>query len=406
MKTRNYFTKTLLAVLLIIGVTFTSCEKDTDLIPTEEIATNQEQEEISKEIIEKLEKAGFDTKEGLYKDEDGYVVEHDITMTVEEINELAKSLDSTGSKKHYRLGSIIASTKPITVYIDPRLGSAGSNALNTALARYNQLDLKFSFKRSYSKSSYDILIIPYYTKANTRAKAGFPKNGKPHNLIRVNTRYYSTTSKDRSYATVLAHEIGHAIGFMHTDSKNANRIHISRTPLGSSPNSWMLPSIGTNVDRPFSGSDIMALYRLYPKSGSNKAVPFYQYYNSKYVNHAYSAQFSELGRGRGGYKYQKVAFKVFRKGGSGLKALYRYYSGNGVNNAYTTRWGELGYGNSSYRFEGIAGYVYSSPGTGRKPLYRYYQPAGVNNYYTTNFGEFGSGRNGFRYEGIIGYVPR
>jgi hypothetical protein len=73
---------------------------------------------------------------------------------------------------------------------------------------------------------------------------------------------------------VIQHEIGHCIGFYHTDymvanacggtgiSPIVNPIHIPGTPTGNDPNSFMIQCIwGQN--RTFNGNDIIAMNYLY-----------------------------------------------------------------------------------------------------------------------------------------------
>ena len=77
----------------------------------------------------------------------------------------------------------------------------------------------------------------------------------------------------------MAHEIGHAIGFRHTDYMNRSyscggspvnegsagvgAIHVPGTPTGPDPNSWMLSCIGSGQNRPFNANDRTALNYLY-----------------------------------------------------------------------------------------------------------------------------------------------
>jgi hypothetical protein len=80
-------------------------------------------------------------------------------------------------------------------------------------------------------------------------------------------------------ATILAHEIGHCIGFRHTDyfnrsiscggsavnegSAGVGAINIPGTPTGTSSGSWMLSCIGSGQNRPFNSADVTALNYLY-----------------------------------------------------------------------------------------------------------------------------------------------
>jgi hypothetical protein len=121
---------------------------------------------------------------------------------------------------------------------------------------------------------------------NSLASAGFPTRGNPFNRIYVNvnvigrdvTPLYATTFM----ATLLAHELGHCIGFRHTDyfnrpnscgfnpNENPNEgpglegvVHIPGTPVEADPNSWMLACLKQGDNRPFTANDRIALNFVY-----------------------------------------------------------------------------------------------------------------------------------------------
>jgi hypothetical protein len=79
--------------------------------------------------------------------------------------------------------------------------------------------------------------------------------------------------------TVIAHEVGHCIGFRHTDymdrsyscggsptnegASNVGAILIPGTPSGPDAKSWMLSCLSATTDRPFNNNDKTALNYLY-----------------------------------------------------------------------------------------------------------------------------------------------
>ncbi len=154
-------------------------------------------------------------------------------------------------------------------------------ALDIALARYTAENLRLSFTRVFTAAGADIEISK--GNGNFLASAGFPtSSGAPFNSVKVNSNAIGTgtSSAFNNYlATILAHEMGHCIGFRHTDfadrsyscggptaNEGASSIgahYIPGTATGADPNSWMLACIGSNQSRPFNANDKTALNYLY-----------------------------------------------------------------------------------------------------------------------------------------------
>lgn len=237
--------------------------------------------EVSSDVVAKLTAAGFNTSEGLSRYKNGYMVEYDVFLTDHDIEELAApvSVSSEAEEEHYRTTNVVTSTpRTIYVYMDPGFGSYMQTAFNTAISRYNALGLTLTFQATTNASAADIEILSFYEASNTLGfSAGFPTGGNPASPIQLNTYYYNNSSQRADAATVIAHEIGHAIGFRHTDYMNrryscgtggnegsagVGAIHISGTPTNPSANSWML-ACSNGTDRPFTSADRTALTTLY-----------------------------------------------------------------------------------------------------------------------------------------------
>ena len=147
-------------------------------------------------------------------------------------------------------------------------------ALDEALARYNAQNLQLTFTRVSAGGDIDIVK----GGGNYLASAGFPSGGQPYGQVKVNSRAIGNQPLG-TVATILAHEIGHCIGFRHTDYMNrayscggaaANEgassvgaVHIPGTPTGPDSGSWMLSCIGSGQNRPFNNNDRTALGYLY-----------------------------------------------------------------------------------------------------------------------------------------------
>jgi hypothetical protein len=259
-----------------------SCRKD-----------NKEPAKVPEDIIAKLKTAGFDTSEGVMKYRDGYLVEYDIFLTADNNNTLPNKKDKKKPKvEHYSTNNLVTGTpRTIRVFIDAGFDAYLQNAFDQALSRYNTQHLALTFQRATSSAAADISIFSFYEVSTLLGySAGFPSGGNPASPIRLNTYYYNGTSQRADAVTVIAHEIGHAIGFRHTDYMNrafscgsggnegdggVGANPIPGTPTNPSAGSWML-ACSSNTDRPFTFYDRIALIAIYPGTYPGGTAPIGQ----------------------------------------------------------------------------------------------------------------------------------
>jgi hypothetical protein len=259
---------TLIALVAMFG--FSSCQKEEG-----EVTAN----EVSAMTLAKISGMGFNT-DNVQRIEGGYLVEGDIMLSDSDLNvSMQESALRVGDEEQYRTTNLVSvgSGRTINVAITTSLPSSYVTALDEAIRRYNAENLLIKFRRV--SSGYNILISKAPSGASYLASAGFPSGGNPYSSIVVNSNYLGTNPGTNYLATILAHEIGHTIGFRHTDYMNrayscggafynegassVGAIHIPGTPTGADPNSWMLACIGTGANRPFNSNDKTALRYLY-----------------------------------------------------------------------------------------------------------------------------------------------
>ncbi len=228
----------------------------------------QGKEIIPEEIMKGLDNMGIDTKNfEVLKKKDGYLVEGDIIVNTETILDAAK----TTTAKHTRVRTIVRCgyAKDIKVYNDiPEINVQVRNAMND-WTRVSGSFLRFRFVNSREASDIAIFRDPGNFGAGT-----FPRpNGLPGDIILIDPSKYNVISnpgkRGRIIRFVIRHEIGHNVGFAHTNKNEGGTAFIPGSPnrdANSAMNAQRLDSQGT--PRGFqqgnlSQGDIKALRKMY-----------------------------------------------------------------------------------------------------------------------------------------------
>jgi len=265
------------ALLLLVATTF-SCQQS-DSVTVDKTVPGS--------VLSQLTGLGFDVNnKPPFKFESGYLVEGDIYLTDQDLAEM-KAADKVPQAEQYSTNNLVKGTpRNIKVYMSSTtFGSTYIAALDVAIARYNAQHLALTFTRVTSSTGAN---MKYTTLARSDERSGvlgssgFPSSsGNPYGTIQLSRILVSTYGLSvNGIATIMAHEMGHCIGFRHTDyfnraiscggstsnetagSDGAN--HIAGTPTGAtlSAKSWML-ACTDGGDRPFNADDQVALNVLY-----------------------------------------------------------------------------------------------------------------------------------------------
>ncbi|RYZ19174.1 MAG: protease, partial [Chitinophagaceae bacterium] len=234
--------------------------------------------------------AGFNSN-WFEKTSDGkYLVEGDILLTKAQLLEMEGKRPSNNfivaDEEHYRTYNIVATpngTRNITVSMTSGFPAYFYTALDKAIARYNSYGLRITFSKVSSGGNIVISAANLGTSGGgciLGQASGFPDaSGNPAKGFTLSnsscaTSYINTEEKADE---VIAHEMGHCIGFRHTDYKKRNScgpgagesagsigaVHIAGTPtsVSGSYDSWMMAC--TNGKANFNGDDGIALTTVY-----------------------------------------------------------------------------------------------------------------------------------------------
>jgi hypothetical protein len=272
-----------LMLVSLLGCLFSACKKD-----NKEVKALQDS--VSPAVLSQIKALAFSTQD-VKKVDEGYVVEKDILLRDEDLNAPAPNSPAVvyAEEEQYRTFNLVNAGKypviKVAMFINYpfQCKDVFSLALDEAIRRYNAENLTIKFQRVDNGANINIFSV--YQVGGFLGLSGFPFNyGAPYNKIYMNTYWFSPTTINTNVnwiASIMAHELGHCIGFRHTDFFNralscggaasnedqvatgVGAVHIPGTPVGYSANSWMLACIGILQNRLFTPADKVALNFLY-----------------------------------------------------------------------------------------------------------------------------------------------
>jgi hypothetical protein len=242
--------------------------------------------DISADKLSQIKSLGFST-DNIRKIDEGYLVEGDILLTDDNLAEPSTGANlNIAETEQYRTTNLVKSLPRVITVSVTNLPQVYSDAVNTMISRYNSLGLRITFQRASAGVKGNIDIVGFNEGPSggfiTLGSSGFPtSSGAPFKQVKMNTNAaaYGSNPNLLYLASVLQHEVGHCIGFRHTDymnrafscgasgagnegASNVGAIRIPGTPSAPDAASFML-ACSNGGNRTFNANDVIAINYLY-----------------------------------------------------------------------------------------------------------------------------------------------
>lgn len=238
----------------------------------------------AEEIIDNLKIAGYPDSEISVLADGTVFVGSDAIVSLEASREMIDGLTDENDFRQYHTNNLVNTANVQVICVNPT-AAFSSNAnlsagLDTAIARYNAQGLQITMQRGGGGCDANISANMDNSGGGV---AGFPSGGSPYGSITIGQTVGTYGAAVASH--VIAHELGHCVGFRHTDYFNRSiscgggasnegdggvgAVHIPGTPTTNvtSNTSVMNSCFSLSSNGVWTSSDVIALDYLYGAGG-------------------------------------------------------------------------------------------------------------------------------------------
>jgi hypothetical protein len=229
----------------------------------------------TQEIIDNLTQAGYPASEIMVVDGTVFVG-RDAAVTLEASREM---VESGAGKEQFRTTNLVGANIDTICVQATKFTGVFDTALNDSIENYNALNLSFNMLRVGRPvpAQCDALITGKLA-GPVGGSSGFPSGGLPFGSFQIGSGLSSFAVS--TIAHVITHELGHTVGFRHTDFFNRSiscggnpvnegdggvgAIHIPGTPTDAVVGGSIMNSCFRTLEvGEFTNTDVVALETLY-----------------------------------------------------------------------------------------------------------------------------------------------
>jgi hypothetical protein len=231
----------------------------------------------TQEIIDNLVQAGYPASDIAVVNGTVYV-QNDAEVSLQASREMIEVDPATAGKEQYRTNNLVSTGLRTICVNGATFTGVFSTALDNAIANYNGQNLTFHMQRTSGSTTGCNAVITGRISGPTGGSSGFPSGGLPFNTINIGSGL--STFAVSTITHVITHELGHCVGFRHSDFFNraiscggaasnegdggVGAVLIPGTPSGATVGgSIMNACFRTSETGRFTSSDVTALQFLY-----------------------------------------------------------------------------------------------------------------------------------------------